>query len=153
MGYSPAFTITGADHVGFAVTSLDAALRSWVEGFGARLLRRGEMDGAFLEQVTGATGASLKTAMLEIADQQIELLEYTSAPAHDGSHMQPYHAGFAHLALRVTNLDSVLAHMAPYGWTPQGIPQVVEQGPNVGTRVMYIIGPDGETVELLQPPS
>nr|WP_248308424.1 VOC family protein [Bosea sp. 124] len=45
-----------ADHVGFAVASLDEAVRFWVEGLGARLVRTGEMGGAFLGQVTGAHG-------------------------------------------------------------------------------------------------
>jgi hypothetical protein len=35
-----------ADHVGFAVAFLDEALRFWVDGLGARLVRTGEMGGA-----------------------------------------------------------------------------------------------------------
>ncbi|MGT2478932.1 hypothetical protein ACU4GR_08650 (plasmid) [Methylobacterium oryzae CBMB20] len=32
-----------ADHVGFSVAFLDDALRFWVDGLGARLVRTGEM--------------------------------------------------------------------------------------------------------------
>lgn len=34
-----------ADHVGFAVASLDAAIHFWVDGLGAQLVRTGEMEG------------------------------------------------------------------------------------------------------------
>ncbi|WP_238193865.1 VOC family protein [Methylobacterium frigidaeris] len=49
-----------ADHVGFAVGSLDEALWFWIDGLGARLVRTGEMGGEFLGQVTGAHGAKVR---------------------------------------------------------------------------------------------
>ena len=65
-----------ADHVGFAVASLDESLRFWIDGLGARLVRTGEMGGEFLGQVTGAHGARVRLAIVSLADQTIELLEY-----------------------------------------------------------------------------
>lgn len=41
--------------------------------------------------------------------------------------------------------------MKPHGWHPQGAPQTIADGPRAGTRVIYTIGPDGETLELMQP--
>ncbi len=65
-----------ADHVGFAVAFLDETLRFWVDGLGAQLVRTGEMGGEFLGQVTGAHGAKVRMAIVALADQTIELLEY-----------------------------------------------------------------------------
>ncbi len=65
-----------ADHVGFAVAFLDEALRFWVDGLGAKLVLTGEMGGEFLGQVTGAHGAQVRMAIVSLADQTIELLEY-----------------------------------------------------------------------------
>ena len=140
-----------ADHVGFAVASLDESLRFWVDGLGARLVRTGEMGGEFLGQVTGAHGARVRLAIVSLADQTIELLEYQgldrpSAPA------KSFDPGFAHLALVVDDIDALLARIAAYGWKAQGTPQPIASGARAGTRVIYAVGPDGATIEFMQPP-
>jgi catechol 2,3-dioxygenase-like lactoylglutathione lyase family enzyme len=139
-----------ADHVGFAVASLDESLRFWVDGLGAKLVRTGEMGGEFLGQVTGAHGARVHLAIMSLADQTIELLEYqglarASAPA------KPFDPGFAHLALMVDDIYALLARIAPYGWKAQGTPQSIASGARAGTRVIYAVGPDGATIEFMQP--
>ena len=146
------FQVWRADHVGFAVASLDDALRFWIDGVGARLVRTGEMGGEFLGQVTGAHGAQVRMAIVSLADQTIELLEYhgvdrPSAPA------KPFDPGFAHLALVVDNIEALLARIASYGWKAQGTPQPIAGGARAGTRVIYVVGPDGATIEFMQPPT
>nr|WP_276592634.1 MULTISPECIES: VOC family protein [unclassified Methylobacterium] len=141
-----------ADHVGFAVACLDEALRFWVDGLGAQLVRTGEMGGEFLGQVTGANGAKVRMAIVSLADQTIELLEYQgsdrpSVPA------KPFDPGFAHLALVVDDIDALLMRIAAYGWKAQGIPQPIASGARAGTRVIYAVGPDGATIEFMQPPA
>ncbi|WP_244493526.1 VOC family protein [Aureimonas sp. N4] len=67
-----------------------------------------------------------------------------------GQAVQP---GFAHLALVVDDIDALLVRIAAYGWKPQGIPQPIASGARAGTRVIYAVGPDGATIEFMQPPS
>ncbi len=146
------FVVHRADHIGFSVASLDAALRFWVGGLGAQLVRTGDMDGDFLGEVTGARGASVRMAIVSLAGQTIELLEYRDLDLrHRAS--RPFDPGFAHLALIVDNIDRVLVRVAEHGWKPQGVPQVISGGARAGTRVIYAVGPDGATIELMQPPS
>jgi catechol 2,3-dioxygenase-like lactoylglutathione lyase family enzyme len=146
------FQVRRADHVGFAVASLDEALRFWVDGLGARLVRTGEMGGEFLGQVTGAHGSLVHMAIVSLADQTIELLEYQgvdrpSAPA------KPFDPGFAHLALVVDDIKALLVRIAAYGWKAQGTPQPITGGTRAGTLVIYVVGPDGATIEFMQPPT
>jgi glyoxylase I family protein len=76
------FSVLRADHVGFAVPSLEHALAFWVDGLGGRLLRRAQMDGAFPAEVTGTPDtASVQTALVDVAGQTIELLQYTGVSA------------------------------------------------------------------------
>ena len=150
MNARPSFEVRRADHVGFSVASLDEALRFWVEGLGARLVRTGEMGGEFLGQTTGADGASVRMAIVSLADQVIELLEYRG-PERPPVPSRPFDPGFAHLALVVDDLDAVLARIAAYGWKAQGLPQVIASGARAGTRVIYAVGPDGATIEFMQP--
>ena len=148
----PSFTVRRADHVGFSVTSLDRALRFWIDGLGARLLRTSEMGGAFLGQVTGAWGADVRAATVSLADQAIELLEYRGI-ARPATPAEPFDPGFAHLALVVDDVDAVLRRIASFGWKPQGAPQKIAAGARAGTTTIYAVGPDGECVEFLQPPA
>ena len=141
-----------ADHVGFAVASLDEALRFWVDGLGARLVRTGEMGGEFLGQVTGAYGAKVRMAIVSLPDQTIELLEY-QGPERPSEPAKPFDPGFAHLALVVDDIDALLVRIAAYGWKAQGIPQPIASGARAGTRVIYAVGPDGATIEFMQPPA
>lgn len=151
MSESSGVAIRRADHVGFSVASLDEALRFWTEALGGRLERTGTMGGTFLGEVTGAHGAEVRVAIVVLAGQTIELLEYSGidrppAPA------KPFEPGFAHLALVVDSIDAVLARIAVYGWQPQGIPQTLASGPRAGTKVIYAVSPDGATIEFMQPP-
>ena len=152
MSEHASFQVRCADHVGFAVASLDEALRFWLDGLGAELVRTGEMGGEFLSQVTGAHGAEVRLAIVSLAGQTIELLEYQgvdrpSAPA------KPFDPGFAHLALVVDDIDALLSRIATYGWKAQGTPQPIAGGARAGTRVIYVVGPDGATIEFMQPPT
>ncbi|MCQ8279717.1 VOC family protein [Acetobacteraceae bacterium KSS8] len=142
--------ILRADHVGFAVASLDAALRFWIDGLGATLEREGEMAGAFLQEVTGAPDATVRMAVVSFAGLEIELLDY-AGPDRPASPQKPFHPGFAHLALMVADLPAVLARIAPHGWRPAGTPQRIPVGARAGTLVVYVTGPDGATIELMQP--
>ncbi len=141
-----------ADHVGFAVASLDEALRFWVDGLGARLVRTGEMGGEFLGHVTGAHGAKVRMALVSLAEQTIELLEY-QGPDRPSAPSRPFDPGFAHLALVVDDIDALLVRIAAYGWKAQGTPQPIASGARAGTRVIYAVGPDGATIEFIQQPA
>lgn len=145
--------IRRADHVGFVVTSLDAALRFWIEGLGARLEREGRRDGAFLEQVAGARCEGARIAVVALAGQTIELLEYASPPLALGPPLAPFDVGSAHLALLVDDLDDVLARMGAYGFRPRGTPLKVTEGARLGSKMIYASGPDGLTIELIEPPA
>ncbi len=110
------------------------------------------MGGDFLRQVTGARDATARMAILSLAGQSIELLEYRG-PDRPAAPSRPFDAGFAHLALVVDDVDAVLARIAAYDWRPQGTPQTMTTGARAGTRVIYAVGPDGATIEFMQPPS
>ena len=151
MSEHASFKVRCADHVGFAVASLDEALRFWLDGLGAELVRTGEMGGEFLSQVTGAHGAEVRLAIVSLAGQTIELLEYQGVD-RPSSPAKPFDPGFAHVAFVVDNIDALLSRIATYGWKAQGTPQPIAGGARAGTRVIYVVGPDGATIEFMQPP-
>src|SRR4051794_15190743 len=148
------FGITRADHTGFTVSSLDASLKFWVDVLGFRLVTRNHYPvSEFLENVVGVPGAELTLAMVEVpGGHLIELLEY-SAPG-DRQLLKPRacDVGSAHIALLIDDIDALLLRVEQAGWLPLGKPQTVQGGSRAGLRLVYVRGPDGVTVEFLQPP-
>lgn len=153
MTSSRKFEVYRSDHVGISVPSLDDAIRFWTEALGAKLIRTGEMAGDFLTQVTGAKNSTVKMAIVELAGQTIELLEYDDVTQRTEAASKPYSAGILHLAIQVSNIEAVIEKVGHYGWKAQGKPQRIEVGSRTGTHVMYVVGPAGTALELMQPPS
>ncbi|MBP2496146.1 hypothetical protein ABID82_004462 [Methylobacterium sp. PvP062] len=79
--------------------------------------------------MTGAEGAQVRMAVVALAGQTIELLEYRGARARPAAPPAPFDPGFAHLALIVNDLDAVLSRIAGYGWKAQCTPQSIAAGP------------------------
>lgn len=72
-----AANIIAVDHTGFAVSSLDEAVRFWTGALGFTRERRSEMGG-FLHQVTGVDDPSAKTAIVKAPNGYVgELLQYS----------------------------------------------------------------------------
>jgi hypothetical protein len=51
----------------------------------------------------------------------------------------------------IINLDALVDRIRQSGWHPAGTPQTVEEGDRAGLRLAYVRGPDGVTLEFLQP--
>jgi len=63
-----ATNVIAVDHTGFAVSSLDEAVRFWTGALGFMLERQSEMGGNFLHQVTGVDEPNVKTAIVRAPD-------------------------------------------------------------------------------------
>ncbi|PTA73975.1 VOC family protein [Serratia sp. Nf2] len=138
-----------ADHVGFSVRDIEVSVHFWTDVLGGKLIREGNMSGSIIDEVTGARGAIVRMALVELADVRIELLQYKNIVLPEETH-PPYIPGYAHLALKVEDLNSLLGKIASYGWLAPGHPQEITSGPLLGTRVIYVQSPDGQTLELME---
>ncbi|MBZ6396032.1 MAG: hypothetical protein LBF18_13425 [Pantoea sp.] len=66
--------IKRADYVDFSVKNIEESLLFWTHILGGVLLREGKMSGPIIDEVTGARGADVRMALLELAGIKIELL-------------------------------------------------------------------------------
>jgi catechol 2,3-dioxygenase-like lactoylglutathione lyase family enzyme len=143
--------ISRVDHTGITVSSLKDALDFWVGVLGFQHLYTWKFENTpFIENLVGVEGAELSLAMVEGYGHRIELIEY-QAPAHRKI-LRPRSCdvGSVHIGLYVDDMDAALARVAEAGWMPVAEPQTVQGGERDGMRLVYVRGPDGGTIELMQ---
>lgn len=145
--------VLGVAHTGITVRSLDASVAFWVEVLGAEVDRTFALNGDFAADVTGVLGARISAALLRLGDHRIELLEYLEPAQRDHLRPRPNDLGSWHLALDVTDLDSIVVRCGEHGWRLAGAVGAMSTGPRTGTRFAYLHDQDGATLELIQPPS
>ncbi|MCW6507925.1 VOC family protein [Lichenifustis flavocetrariae] len=145
--------VMAVDHMGFSVGSLEDALQFWTEAMGFVLVRQSEMGGAFLRETTGVEDPRCRMALVKDPNGfAVELLEYSTGhelgrvPRSSGA------IGSAHLAVTVVDIRRAVGRVETAGWQVKGLPQQIPGGPRSGTIVAYVAGPDGITIELMQPP-
>ncbi len=149
-----AANVIAVDHTGFAVLSLDEAIRFWTGALGFTLERQSEMGGDFLHQVTGVDDPKVKTAIVKAPDGYVvELLQYSNGPQNGTVPNSAGSIGAAHLALTVKDIHAAIARVEAAGWKAKGSPLPIPGGPRKGTLVAYVSGPDHITIELMQPPA
>jgi catechol 2,3-dioxygenase-like lactoylglutathione lyase family enzyme len=148
------FRIIAADHTGITVENLERSLAFWRDVLGLELSHTAHQTGELAEEITGVAGAEIKLAVLKTpGGHKIELLEYLAPPDRKHSDVRPCDVAHVHVALLVDDLDTILEKIAASGWRAAGKPQTLKMGPNAGKRVVYVRGPDGTTIEFMQPPS
>ena len=145
------FTVQAADHTGITVTDLERSLVFWRDVLGFDLSYRAQLSGEFVAGVTGVPGAEISMAMVTaLGGHCIELLQYHQPAERAHLRPRPCDVGSVHLALRVDDIDAVLAAAADSGWQPAGEPQTMATGARAGTRFVYMHDPDGTLIELIQ---
>ncbi len=144
--------VMAVDHTGFAVSSLDEAVRFWTEALGFTLERQSEMGGDFLHQVTGVDDPKVKTAIVKApGGYAVELLQYSNGRQNGAVPSSAGSIGAAHLALTVKDIRAAIARVEAAGWKAKGSPLPIPGGPRKGTLVAYVSGPDHITIEFMQP--
>ena len=153
MSKSKGFRILAADHTGITVSNLERSLAFWRDVLGFEFSHSAHQTGERPEQITGVKGADLKLAVVKSpSGHKIELLEYFAPTDRKRGDLRPCDVGHVHVALTVDDLEAVLKKIAESGWKAAGKPQTLTSGPNTGKRVVYVMDPDGITIEFMQMP-
>jgi glyoxylase I family protein len=141
------FHIIATDHTGITVSNLERSLAFWRDVLGFKLSHRAHHTGELASEVTGVPGAEISLAVLKGYGHKIELLEYLAPKDRKWVDIRPCDVG----SFTVENLNDILNTIAASGWRTAGNPQTLRSGPNTGKRVIYVRGPDGTTIEFMQP--
>jgi methylmalonyl-CoA/ethylmalonyl-CoA epimerase len=105
------------DHVGVAVSDLEAAISLYEESFGMELVHREIVEEQGVEAV-----------LLDVGDSHVELLSPTGPDTPVGKFMAARGEGLHHVAYRVEDIDAALA-----GLREGGI-RLIDETPRTGIR-------------------
>jgi catechol 2,3-dioxygenase-like lactoylglutathione lyase family enzyme len=147
-----AFNVTAFGHTGITVVDMDTSLAFWRDLLGFKEILNAELDGDFASQITGVEGTDIHFVILEGPGHSIELVQYRGPEERQHLRPRPSDVGSLHVALIVDSIDGILDAAALHGWQAPGNAQTVDDGPFAGTSFVYMYGPDGTVVELIEPP-
>ncbi|MGI8791902.1 MAG: methylmalonyl-CoA epimerase [Acidimicrobiales bacterium] len=119
-------SLTEIDHVGIAVSDLDAAVEWYQKMFGATVAHRERIESDGVDE-----------ALLKVADSYIQLLHPYTDSSPLAKYMERNGEGIHHIGYRVADCAAVLEHVKTEG------ARVVDEHPRTGSR--------GTTVAFLQP--
>jgi len=152
--------IRRADHLGWTVADLDAAIDFYQRVFGAQLLYRlGPIDAAdiprepdgrdWTQAHVGVAGAQLELALLKLpCDLRLELFRYTRPGSDTAAPLRCNHIGSNHLGLEVQDMDAAVQHLRENGCTVMER-IAFDEGPTAGVQFQYLFDPWGNILELV----
>ena len=150
----------GVDHVSWTVPDLDAAVRFYVDVFGAaEVYRMGPIDAAdipldehgrdWMQTHVNVPGACLSIAMLKLAPNlNFELFQYDKPADRSSALPRNCDRGGHHIAIKVDDVDKAARYLKANGCTVLET-IVMEQGPLAGKKNVYFLDPWGHQLELV----
>jgi catechol 2,3-dioxygenase-like lactoylglutathione lyase family enzyme len=146
-------------HVGLVVRDLDEAISFYTEALGLELRHRQTQENEYTCALVGYDNARLHVAQLRLPAGQwnrsghiVELVEYERPPGIPGE-PENRRLGTVHLAFEVDDIDEVRARLEARGASFHGPTQEIAAGINKGGKAVYLRDPDGNNLELIQPPA
>ncbi len=151
--------IQGFWHVSFTHSNLDEAIKWYTEVLGLEYVRGQVQENEYTSRLVGFPDARLKVAQLRVPGQtiplsrhHIELVEY-ERPHGEPVPLDTNRPGVAHWAFVVDDIHAEFNRLKGLGvHFKSDAPNAITAGVNKGGYAIYFLGPDGITLELLQPP-
>ena len=144
--------MTAIHHIGISVSDITRSLDFYEDLLGGERLGPYERSGPRIDAVTGYPGVVVRQAFVRAQEGPtvVELLQYDGG---SGISIDPDngHAGAAHVAVTVADLDATLERLTARGVSALSAPVTISE-PLAGYRVVYVLDPDRVRVELMEPP-
>ncbi len=142
-------SIEAIRHIGIVVGDMDRSVGFYRDLLGMEVWADFIEEGPFIQAVTDLPGAKVRMVKLKAADGvSIELLQYLSHPQSPPPSWQACDVGCNHLALRVSDIDSLYEELKANGVPFHTPPPTVS--PDGYGKVTYCRDPEGVIVELVQ---
>jgi catechol 2,3-dioxygenase-like lactoylglutathione lyase family enzyme len=152
-------TFSGFWHVSFTHSDLDAAVKWYTEVLGLEYVRGQIQENEYTSKLVGFPNVRLKVAQLRIpgvpvtvSGHHIELVEY-ERPRGDAIPLDTNRPGVGHWCFITNDIHTDFERLKSKGVVFKSeSPNYIAAGVNTGGYTCYFLGPDGITLEMLQPP-
>lgn len=143
--------IFASHHVGIVVADMGKSLAFYRDIFGFKLQMERRITTPWVGAVNGVPNAQLHVVFLEGYGQRIELLAF--APSEENLPREGANRpGRVHLTFQVEDLAEAIEILEARGVELVAPAQTNTEGPNAGSKVVFLFDPDGVRIELVQPP-
>jgi len=146
------FKVLGTNHTSFVVSELDRTLAFFTGVLGFTATEKRPRGRAVLQGVTCVSDAEILVAFVDGPGHRVELIEYSGPPDRGRVEARPCDTGATHIAFNVDDIEAAIAASEGAGYRSLGAIQVTDDGPNKGSRIVYMRDADGITIEYIQPP-
>jgi catechol 2,3-dioxygenase-like lactoylglutathione lyase family enzyme len=145
--------IVGADHTSFTISNLENSLSFYIDKLNLELLWKREIDDAYFCDIIGFPDCTVRAAHLRIpgSNHHIELFEYV-LPGGKKADLRTNIIGSSHISLIVEDIWEAYEDLMSKEVQFRSKPIEITHGANQGGWGVYLIDPDGITVELFQLP-
>ena len=137
-------------HIGITTRNLRRLEAFYRDHFGAQVVRRGGWPGGQqgFDQCMGLHDSAVRIVLLRCGAAHLELFEFTRPQTLPAAEASVAREGLTHLAFQVSDCRAEYARLSAAGMRFNAQPLLTP----VGAWFTYGHDPDGNIVELIQPP-
>jgi catechol 2,3-dioxygenase-like lactoylglutathione lyase family enzyme/enamine deaminase RidA (YjgF/YER057c/UK114 family) len=145
------------NHISFVVSDIERSVDWYCRYLGLEVETRQRQDNEYTRTLVGIPGAVLEIALLRVPGEgstrgpMLELIEYVK-PGGGDVDAAINDVGATHLAFEVGDLRALYAELESEGLAFQTSPIAIEEGVNRGGYTCYLADPDGNRLEIHEPP-
>jgi len=151
-----AWSISAVHHLGLTVADIERSIEFYRDLLGMELIRRRpSVTADYVAKQTGYDKIELNVASFRVgpdSPQTMEVVQYMNQEG-EPSDQATNRPGNSHLCMLVDDLRVSYDDLVSRGVRFKSEPVEITAGPNAGGLVVYLLDPDGYTLELFQPPS
>jgi catechol 2,3-dioxygenase-like lactoylglutathione lyase family enzyme len=136
-------------HVGIVVKDLAKTTDFWINLIGFKLHIDAKEISPYIDELLGIANPELRT--VKLIDENgfiIELLEFVNYPAKDNWEGSLATTGLTHIALTVSDLESLTTKLKENNYK---FISEIKKSPNGAVKVVFVRGPEGLMLELVEP--
>ena len=136
-------------HVGIVVKDLAKTTDFWINLIGFKLHIDAKEISPYIDELLGIANPELRT--VKLIDENgfiIELLEFVNYPAKDNWEGSLATTGLTHIALTVSDLESLTTKLKENNYK---FISEIKKSPNGAVKVVFLRGPEGLMLELVEP--
>ena len=134
--------------MGIVVNDLDKTKDFWIKTLGFKLHIAVKEESPYIDELLAINDPSLTTVkLIDSKGFIIELLKFENYPVKNSWSGDLKTTGLTHIALTVDDLNKLLVNLKQYNYQPFS---EIKISPNKKVQVVFVKGPEGIILELVQ---